>query len=225
MGASNSEKKNLRFYNLKAKVDAQNDPFFGVSEKINDKWETTNKFDTMTGRLVRAEIREKEYDGAKQNVFYITLNDGKEESVIQMTHNQISYSIISSLLSLDSFNKDLLIRLYKTSSQSNGKTYWNGHAFMELGMDKVSWSVNPKDAPKPEQVFKADGEPFLVNGKPTYDSTKKKLFYEEHFKTLIEKLKNSPTDIKTEQQQSAEDFINDINQPVEREIDSEEDPF
>jgi hypothetical protein len=217
MGASNSERKNLKFYSLKAKVDATNDPYFGLSEKVEDKWKTTQQFNQIEGTLVKAEIKEKEYDGSKQNVFYITLKDDSEESVVQMTHNQITYSIISTLCSAIVPNPKVFMRVYKEQSGE----YWNGKCYIEVDGEKLGWAINPKDAPKSEKLLKPDGTEALNAGKPIYDSSAKQKFYEDAFIGQVVPLANAKT---ITQEQNSATFLADMNAPITP-VDTEEEPF
>jgi hypothetical protein len=185
MGASNSNTgKNTKFYQLKAKADETNTPYFGLSEKGADgKWTITNKFDTMSGMLTSATIKEREYEGVKSKLFVLVLEDGEETSQIEMTHNMISHSIINSLAS--SVDSTYSIQLYK--KQENGK--WWGKVSVKNSGQKTNWKIDPKTAPKKEQVMMPDGNPFLQNGKPVYDDSKLRAFYEDLFiKDIASKL-------------------------------------
>lgn len=229
MGASNSERKNAKFYSLKAKVDAQNTPHFALSEKIDGKWQTTGKFDQMEGTLVKAEIREKEYDGAKQNIFVLTLKDSVEESVVSMTHNQLSHSIINTLSSYEGFGPNLMIRLYckEKHDSASGKTFWNANAYIEADGHKLNWGIQPTDAPKSVPVFLPSGEPFIQNGKQVFDSSERRKFYEDLFMSKVVTKVGSPS-VASKHTMTADEFIKDINEPVER-VDIDEvddtDPF
>ena len=129
MGARNREGKPVKFYALKAKVDKENSPFFAVSEKIDGKWKNTEQFSEVFGKLTKAEITQKEFEGVTSDLYNLTLSDDNENSVIQLTQNQITYSIINSLLSLNDFDGELSIRVYKSEDTNNdGRTFYNGRA-------------------------------------------------------------------------------------------------
>lgn len=180
MGATNTSQKNIKFYQLKAKADETNNPYFGLSEKVDGKWQTTQKFDTLSGMLNSAEIKEKEYQGVKSNIFVIHLEDNEEKMQLEMTHNALSHSIINSLASDCNKVSMYLIQVWK--KQANGK--WFSNAKVEIGGTKTSWKIDPKTAPKKEQVF-VNGQPFKQQGKDVYDDSKLRTFYEEMFKNEI----------------------------------------
>ena len=185
MGATNSETKNNKYYSLKCKSSEQETVHFAKSEKINGSWTTSGTFDTMVGTLSSAAIREKEYQGAKYNVFVLGITDEHENALVEMPHASVTYSIISSLCSLPPSGvgiTDLMIRVYKKRSD-DGK--WWSQAYLEFGGQKLGWGIKPNDAPKKVPVLKPDGTPFLQNGKAVYDDSAMKAFWEEKFNTIV----------------------------------------
>ena len=193
MGARNREGKPVKFYALKAKVDKENSPFFAVSEKIDGKWKNTEQFTEVFGKLTKAEITQKEFEGVTSDLYNLTLSDDDENSVIQLTQNQITYNIINSLLSLENFDGELSIRVYKSEDTNNdGRTFYNGRAYVTFDGEKTEWALNMKeDVPRPEQLFKANGEPLLQQGKKVFDHEGVHNFWKNEFKKIIEKLKNT----------------------------------
>ena len=193
MGARNREGKPVKFYALKAKVDKENSPFFAVSEKIDGKWKNTEQFTEVFGKLTKAEITQKEFEGVTSDLYNLTLSDDDENSVIQLTQNQITYNIINSLLSLENFDGELSIRVYKSEDTNNdGKTFYNGRAYVTFDGEKTEWALNMKEeVPRPEQLFKANGEPLLQQGKKVFDHEGVHNFWKNEFKKIIEKLKNT----------------------------------
>ncbi len=184
MPAKNTnEGANTKFYSLKAKADEVNIPHFVLSEKIAGSWVQSQHFDTMVGMLEKAEIKEKEYKGAKQNVFVIVLSDTNERSQIEMTHNGTAYSIINALSSLTTALPELTIKVYRNegkdvSGKGNGKFY--GNASILADGEKLSWGFAPSEAPKKVAVMVA-GKPFLKDGIQVYDDTELRAFYEQVF--------------------------------------------
>lgn len=197
MGASNSNNENKKFYSLKAKVDETNDPHFALTEKVNGKWVTTRKFNLMSGMLDKAEIKVKEFEGAKFNTFIFTFNDGVEISQVEFTHNAITHSLINTLASdcnkLATYN----LSVYKKQSKSekNNKMYWNGGIGVKVGnaTENLRWSIDPNLAPKKEPVLMQNGQPFLQAGKAVYDSSKMNAFWEDIFITKIQNVLNVPS--------------------------------
>lgn len=177
MGASNSNSKKVTFFSLKAKVDATNKPFFGKSEKVNEKWQITDTFDTISGFLIGAEIVVKEFEGAKQNIFKLKFEDGEDNMQVEMTHNNLTYSIINTLAGLtDTFSK---IEIQVWRNDKDGKFF--GNASIKFGNEKMQWSFAPATAPKKEPVTDKKGQPIMQNGKQLYDATELKAFYENVF--------------------------------------------
>jgi hypothetical protein len=185
MGASNSTRKNFKFYNMKAKADETNKPHFALSEKNEGtgKWATTGEFDTISGAILSADIEEKEYEGAKIKNFILIMEDEDETMKVSMTHNQVTYNIINSLASDPAKLVTYELRLYKKPDK-NGKMW--GAAAVTCGIDtKCAWAVDPKSAPQGEKVMKPDGSPFMLAGKQVYDHSKTQKFWEDLFTDKI----------------------------------------
>lgn len=181
MGAGNSGSSTpTKYYQLKAKVDETNNPYFGLSEKVDGKWESTGKFDTMSGLLSSAEIKVKEFKGAKKNVFVLGFEDENEISKVEFTHNQITHSIINTLATNTNILSTYSIQVYK--KQVKDKFY--GQASVKIDGEKLSWSIDPKTAPAKEPVM-VNGEQFIQNGSPVFDDSKLNAFYETMFNEKV----------------------------------------
>lgn len=185
MGARNQESKNLKFYSLKAKVDKDIDPHFAITEKVDDKWQVTGKFNEMFGKITKVDIQEKVYDDVKSNIFRLYMEDENETSCIDLTHNAITYSILNTLSSEFDTSKEISIKVYKKSSEKDGKTYWNGRASLTVQGEKLGWGIEIADVPRPEQLFNGKGQPVLTNGKKTFDNSGVVAFWEDVFNTKI----------------------------------------
>jgi len=182
-GRNTNEGRNTKFYSLKAKADEVNIPHFVLSEKVAGTWVQSNKFDTMVGCLSGAEIKEKEYKGAKQNIFVLTLTDAEELSRIELTHNGTTYSILNALSSLQSSLPELQIKVYRNEAKNEhgsgiGKFY--GNASILADNEKLSWGFAPASAPKKVPV-EVNGKPYLKDGKQVYDDSDLRQFYEQVF--------------------------------------------
>src|SRR4249919_571506 len=186
MGATNRESKNYKFYGLKAKVDATNDPHFALQEKGADgKWTNTNKFNTISGNIIAAGLEEKEFNQVKENVFVLILDDGTETMKVTMTHNNITHGIINSLANEP--NKMMPYEISVSKKQSNGKWYGNGWVNRKLSEsqnEQVKWAIDPKSAPRSTQVM-VNGETFKQGGKDVYDHTAPRAFWEDFFKNKV----------------------------------------
>lgn len=194
MGAGNSTNENKKFYSLKAKVDETNDPHFALTQKVNGKWETTGKFNLMSGMLDNAVLKAKEYEGDKFNTFVFTFNDGVEISQVEFTHNSITHSFLNTLASdcnkLSTYN----LSVYKKPSEKNGKKYWNGGIGVKLtgASENMKWHIDPQAAPKKVAVMAGD-KPVIVKGKQIYDDTELRKFWEDIFVSKIQNVLNVPT--------------------------------
>lgn len=170
----------MKFYALMAKVDADNKPYFRKSEKVDNAYKETGQFDGLTGMITGAKIEERQFDDGKKKFFVLYLTDEEAVRKVQMSYNQIAYSIINSLAgSIDTIS-DFAISVYRKQSE-DGK-YWNGRAKVLRAGQKTEWNHNPKDAPQRELITKKDGvTPILKEGKKQYDDTDVRKFYEDLF--------------------------------------------
>ncbi len=184
MGAGNSESKSMKFYSLKAKVNETDTPHFAQIEKVGDKWQATNKFDTMSGMLSSAVIEEKEYQGAKFNVFVLVFADDNETSKVELTHNSITHNIINCLAT--DCNTISTYKIYVDKKKSKDGKYTNGRAFINMDGEKdaMRWSIDPQSAPKKVAVMVGD-KPFLNQGKQVFDDSEVRKFWENIFNEKI----------------------------------------
>jgi|SRR6185437_13372882 len=185
MGGSNSNTgETMRFFSMKAKADASLSPSFTQSEKVEGSWKNTNVYDTITGMLCSASIETKDFNDGAKNFFTLILEDEEGKFKVSMSHNDLSYSIISSLASNCNSLSNFTIKLWKKESD-DGK-YWNGRAAVTADGQKTSWKIAPNTAPKKELITKKDGKtPLLKDGKNQYDDEDRRLFWEKFFKENI----------------------------------------
>lgn len=188
MGGTNSQSKNMKFYALKAKVDETNSPHFALTEKVNDEWKTTRTFDTMEGSLDSAKIEEKDFKGAKFNVFVLVISDENETSKVTLTHNPVTHNIINCLAT--DCNKLSTYKIYVDKKKSKDGKYLNGRSFVTIvgQKDSLVWSIDPQSAPKKEPVMLADGKQLMQLGKPVWNHDKERKFWEDIFTEKIAKV-------------------------------------
>lgn len=184
MGASNSNTKSTNFYSLKAKADEQNAPHFTQSVKEGQNWVSKGSYDTMSGYLSGAELKVGVYNGAEIKKFILTFQDDEQINKIEMTHNQVSYSIIRCLCGLQNKLEAVEIKVARKYDKDKNKYY--GNAFLKVGAEDLKWAFPPTDAPKKEPVLLGDGNPFMKDGKPVQDDSKLRAFYEQKFQYVIE---------------------------------------
>lgn len=190
MGLSNSSNQKTNYCQMNAKCDETNTPIFKKATKTSSGWDYSQTFDTVSGNLVNISIAEKTIKDVKSNVFRIKFNDGEEFNQVEMSHNNLTYSILNSLMSLmdqDSTMLDLSIKLYRRKDDK-GK-FWPG-AEVNYNGKKMPWkfsmgadSIIPKATP-----VMVGNQPFIQNGKAVMDTSKVKAFWEEEVKKLAEKV-------------------------------------
>ena len=189
MGARNPENnanKTFKFYSLKAKVDEKNEPFFSLTEKVDDAWKQTGKFNEMFGNITKAEIITKEFKNETIKLFRLHFVDENEVSFVDMSHNGITYNIISSLCSDFDADGTFILRVYKTESESaDGRVFHNGKAFLSVNGESLSWGVDMKTAPRAKVVEKSPGVPLVVNGTTITDKDEMRAFWEDKFNTIV----------------------------------------
>jgi hypothetical protein len=190
MAGSNSESKNMEFYSLKAKVDETNEPYFAQSEKVNNKWENTKRFDTMNGVIVGASIEEKEFKAGegKKRFFVLLMEENGTTAKVAMTHNQVTYGIINSIASGVDTLLPFSIKVYrdKPTTGENGKIYYNGKSFVKRNNQKTEWHVRMQDAPKKKPIMLEGGVQYKdPSGKPMFDASAVQAFWENIFKIAI----------------------------------------
>lgn len=182
MAASNSERKNISFFKLNGKADKDNTPRFWKVEKAGDKWQTTESFDTVSGILTKASTKKFMWEGAEKTSFHIELSDPAEICAIDMNHTQCTYSIINSLAGIQP-GQEITIKVYKKTDKESGKIY-PGAIVLDLAGKLMSWHVAPKDMPKSDPVM-VNGKQFMKEGKPVWDDTNVKAFWEDVFNTKV----------------------------------------
>lgn len=222
MGASNSNNKNMKFYSLKAKADETNKPYFQLSEKVGEAYQKTEQFDTMAGSIKSAAIEEFDYQGAKTKVFVLMFEDDNETSKVSLSHSKLSYSIFNSIASDTAYINNYTIQVYKKQDKTTKK--WWAAAAVKINDQRAEWAVDPRDTPKSEPIMGKDGKPLMKAGKPLYDDEPVKEYWEQFFKDRImapfnAAAKSGGTGSKpvpaTSGSQSNEDFLADMNKPVE----------
>lgn len=218
MGASNSNSgKPMSFFALKAKVDEQNKPFFMKTEKINDVWQQTGTFDTITGMLSGAKIEEKDLkEHGKKKFFVLYLEDEDGVMKLDMSHNAVTYSIINSLSTCADKISDFAINVWRSKpvEAEGGKVYYNGRAGVKRGGEKTEWFVQPAGIPRKEPVMVKD-KPMIKDGKQVFDDTEVREFWEKMFTDQIVKVIGSGSSIPaantsgSENTSTAQDDVND----------------
>lgn len=178
MALSNSESKRYQFVKLNGKADKDTTPLFWLSEKIGDKWQKTSSFDTISGSLSKAVIKDYVYEEVNKKLFHIELNDGDETISVDLNHCQCTYSILNSLINVSS-GQFVKIKVYKKTDKETGNVF-PGAFITDTKGDMIKWGVDIKSIPKPIPVLVGD-KPFIKDGRPVKDDTPVREFWEKQF--------------------------------------------
>lgn len=179
---------NLKFINLKQKAGAQEaeTPRFWLNEKVNGAWVATKNYGFIEGSLTKAEIIEKEIKGVKSKFFILEMASGDERYKVTMSHGSLTYSIINSIAS--NCNSLETYKISVSKKQSKDGKYWNGQGYVNVGgsNEMQKWSIDPQSDLVPKKVaVMVGGTQFMQNGKPVWDDTAVKAFWENVFQTKI----------------------------------------
>lgn len=178
MALSNSESKKYQFVKLNGKADKDTTPLFWLSEKVGDKWQKTQSFDTISGTLAKAIIKDYVYEGVDKKLFHIELNDGDETISVDLNHCQCAYSILNSLINV-SPGQFVKIKVYKKTDKTTGNIF-PGAFITDVKGDMIKWGLDIKTLPKAIPVLVGD-KPFIKDGRAVHDDTPVREFWEQQF--------------------------------------------
>lgn len=149
--------------------------FFGVSEKVDGKWQTTQRFDTLEGYLDSVSVGEFIYkDEAKKTLKLVFIDESGERVQVESTFTLLAYNVINTLAGAD-FTKKLKLKLYVRNRKDNGER--QASIFIECGGEKASWAYGVDELPKVTRV--------MVGKKEVVDDTEVVEFYERVVNTII----------------------------------------
>lgn len=159
MGAYNAESKKTVFFALKAKTsDTDPTPFFGRVTKVNDQWVVTDKFNAISGRLVKIEHSTYEFEQQTKHKVQLHLMDADgTENILGANFSYIVYSLLNSLAACEDplpvpENIDLRVYLGKAKVVDGkaGKQY-PGISIKNNGLE-IKWKWQWDNQPHPEVV-------------------------------------------------------------------------
>lgn len=169
MGLSNSEQTKTTYVKMFSKEPNTDDvnAFFGMSEKVDGKWQTTQRFDTVEGYLTSVSVGEFTYQNDTKKTLKLVFTDESGERVqVESTFTILTYNVINTLYNCD-FSKDFKIKLYvKKGAEKNMAA-----AYIENGGERASWAYEPSQLPKPHKV--------MVGKKEVIDDSEVIEFYEK----------------------------------------------
>jgi len=150
MGLSNSEQTKTSYVKMFSKEPGTDDvnAFFGMSEKVDGKWQTTQRFDTVEGLLVSATVGEFVYQNDTKKTLKLVFTDESGERIqVESSFTLLTYNVINTLYGCD-FDKPIKIKLYV--KKGNDKNM--AAAYIENGGERASWAYEPSQLPKPHKV-------------------------------------------------------------------------
>lgn len=168
MGLSNSEQTKTTYVKMFSKEPGTDDvnAFFGKSEKVDGKWQTTQRFDTIEGILTSAGVGEFTYQNDTKKTLKLVFTDESGERVqIESTFTLLTYNVINALYGCN-LEKPIKIKLYVKKGTDRNMAA----AYIENGGERASWAYEPSQLPKPHKV--------TVGKKEVIDDSEVVEFYE-----------------------------------------------
>lgn len=212
LGNKNTDSTKLLILKVKTRDAAGKDiePIFQVNEKNPEtgKWGPVSSTPTVSGDLVRADVKEGEFDGQKTYNISVYLRDLElnETYLVDLKLNILSRGLLNSILNLANF-KDVKISLY-----TNAKGY--AAASLRQNGEMVKWKYSLNEIPPAVEV--------QFKGKTQRDFTPSDEFF-------VEKVKDFAADISAAAQAPKKEKIgvkeNDLVGEAAGESDEDSDLF
>lgn len=183
MGFSNTGSEQIDYLKLNAKTSETESPFFSLQKKVDGKWGTAQSFNQISGYIMGVSRREGEYQGNPVFSVRIRFMDDSDPTKlfqVEASYNNLTYSILNSLLSLDKLSP-VTIRVYARASKSDGKFY--PAAYVESNGNRVDWFHAIDTLPRPAVA--------MVGKKKVIDDSEVIEFYHKVVDSLIEKFGSS----------------------------------
>jgi hypothetical protein len=183
MGFYNTGSEQIDYLKLNAKTSETESPFFSLQKKTDGKWGTAQSFNQISGYIMGVSRREGEYQG--NPVFSVRIrfmddSDATKLFQLEASYNNLTYSILNSLMSLDK-SAPVTIRVYARPSKSDGKFY--PAAYIESNGNRVDWFYAIDSLPRPAVA--------MVGKKKVIDDSEVIEFYHKLVDQLIEKFGSS----------------------------------
>ncbi len=173
-GTGNDDNGKTIFYaKIKGlKKDHTGDPWIGLDQKQGDKYIEVEKGQWISGWLSAAKIGSYEYEGKDVKTFELVLEDGIMKYVFQSSYNNLSRSLINSLLSTTDYG------ILKISVYTNNKGYKS--IGVEMNGERIKWKHSLDEfKAKTKEIKDEEGEVIKISYKEL-DS-----WLEEEFKKHI----------------------------------------
>lgn len=180
------------------------EPYFEISEPGEDgKFQVKDdkSINTVSGRLVRIEAKEDEYQGDKYYRARIFLRDGEEGYMLASRLNIASRSLVNCLFSLVDFEKEISIKYYR--SKAGYESF-----YVSQNGEKVGWKFDSQEIPKPQEVS--------FRGKTIRDFSEVDKFFVDQISILNDKLQ----ELKSPSSSGSENEVDEVES--DEDVDSEE---
>ena len=183
MGLSNSEQARTTYVKMFSKEPGTDNvnAFFGMSEKVEGKWQTTQRFDTVEGIITGISTGEFTYQSDTKKTLKIVFADNSGERVqVEATFTLLSYNVINSLYGIKDLSKPVRIKLYVRRTGERDMP----SAYIECGGERASWAFEPSQLPKPARV--------TVGKKEVIDDSEVVEFYEKLVNEISSRISAKP---------------------------------
>ncbi len=179
MGLSNSEQARTTYVKMFSKEPGTDNinAFFGMSEKVEGKWQTTQRFDTVEGVLTGISVGEFTYQNDTKKTLKLVFSDNGERVQVESTFTFLTYNVINTLYGCKDLSKQIRIKLYVRRGDKDMPA-----AYIECGGERASWAFEPNQLPKPARV--------TVGKKEVIDDTEVVEFYERLVNEIASRIKS-----------------------------------
>jgi hypothetical protein len=190
MGLSNSEQARTTYVKMFSKEPGTDNvnAFFGMSEKVEGKWQTTQRFDTLEGMLTGISVGEFTYNNDTKKTLKMVFTDASGERVqVESTFTFLAYNVINTLYGIQDFGKQIRFKLYVRRGDKDSPA-----VYIECGGERASWAFEPSQLPKAARV--------TVGKKEVIDDSEVVDFYERLVNEIAARLSKTPKPVTQEEQ-------------------------
>lgn len=155
MGASNeSSSGNKSFYKLRAKTSEKDPtPFIGKLKKEGEKWVVGETFKSFSGQLVSARWSTYQSEDGEKHKVTLEFSEVGEISFIDSNFNNLTYAIINSLLSCESYDNVKFDVYLNKAKEGTDKRYAGASVYCGSDPNYVKWYYQFADQPKAVEVM------------------------------------------------------------------------
>ena len=190
MGLSNSEQARTTYVKMFSKEPGTDNvnAFFGMSEKVEGKWQTTQRFDTLEGMLTGISVGEFTYNNDTKKTLKMVFTDASGERVqVESTFTFLAYNVINTLYGIQDFGKQIRFKLYVRRGDKDSPA-----VYIECGGERASWAFEPSQLPRAARV--------TVGKKEVIDDSEVVDFYEKLVNEISSRLSKTPKPVTQEEQ-------------------------